>query len=181
MAVGLEVAAQAPELSVTVKVANLWRVSCIGPGGGGAVASPGSTGSSSAARNRPSWCPRLRAPVRGRSVKVRGRLQQRDTRVVAEDDEFRVGDIYEDCAFHPCLCVEIEDDGPGAGFCLVGISLIDGTWPRSCSTRGCGPVPIPLDQVMGIKKGFARYVERRTAECAAAAGELPETGPAAGV
>jgi hypothetical protein len=51
-------------------------VSCIGPGGG-RRSLPGSTRSSSAARNWPSWCPRLRAPVRGSSVKVRGRPPRR--------------------------------------------------------------------------------------------------------
>ncbi|MFF0066772.1 hypothetical protein ACFYRC_35720 [Streptomyces sp. NPDC005279] len=34
----------------------------------------------------------------------------------------RVGDVYEDCSFHPVLCTEIDDDG---GVVLSGISLID--------------------------------------------------------
>lgn len=36
------------------------------------------------------------------------------------------GDLYEDPFFHPCLCVGIDD----AGFAW-GISLIDGSYPRS--------------------------------------------------
>lgn len=42
------------------------------------------------------------------------------------------GEIYEDCAFHPCLCV-----GTGDGE-VWGISLIDGSQPRSCDLRMCG-------------------------------------------
>src|SRR3954471_8810608 len=44
------------------------------------------------------------------------------------------GDIYEDCAFHPVLCLGVSyktDD-------LWGISLIDGSYPRSCSLVHCG-------------------------------------------
>jgi hypothetical protein len=50
--------------------------------------------------------------------------------------DFQPGDYYEDCAFHPCLCIrvdrDIEDDG------LLGVSLVDGSYPRSCSLRHCG-------------------------------------------
>lgn len=39
------------------------------------------------------------------------------------------GDIYEDAFGHPCICIEINlaDDT------IWGISLIDGSYPRSCS------------------------------------------------
>jgi hypothetical protein len=46
--------------------------------------------------------------------------------------DLRPGDIYEDCAYHPCLCVRIEDDD------VEGISLVDGSFPRSCSIQHCG-------------------------------------------
>jgi len=46
--------------------------------------------------------------------------------------ELHPGDIYEDCAYHPCLCVRVEDDN------VEGISLIDGSFPRSCSIAHCG-------------------------------------------
>jgi hypothetical protein len=42
------------------------------------------------------------------------------------------GDIYEDCAYHPCLCIG-SDEGT-----VWGISLIDGSQPRSCDLRMCG-------------------------------------------
>ncbi|WEH16924.1 hypothetical protein [Streptomyces sp. VNUA24] len=54
----------------------------------------------------------------------------------------RVGDIYEDCSFHPVLCTEVDDDG---WVVLNGISLIDGTFPRSCDAQHCAPVRIPLE------------------------------------
>jgi hypothetical protein len=42
---------------------------------------------------------------------------------------FKPGDIYEDWAFHPCLCTEVSyrDD------MICGISLIDGSAPRTSS------------------------------------------------
>ena len=42
------------------------------------------------------------------------------------------GQIYEDCAYHPCLCLGVEDDD------VWGISLVDGSYPRSCSIQNCG-------------------------------------------
>ena len=53
------------------------------------------------------------------------------------------GDFYEDCAYHPCVCVasSIEDDD------LCGISLIDGTQPRSCSLKHCGVRRLTIEQV----------------------------------
>jgi hypothetical protein len=43
---------------------------------------------------------------------------------------------YEDCAYHPCLItlLDLENDD------IEGISLIDGTSPRSCSLLNCGVV-----------------------------------------
>ncbi len=40
-------------------------------------------------------------------------------------NEISPGDIYEDSAYHPCLCVGIEGNE------IWGISLIDGSYPRS--------------------------------------------------
>ena len=53
----------------------------------------------------------------------------RDVRTPAD---LRPGDIYEDCAYHPCLCVRVDDDD------VEGISLVDGSYPRSCSIAHCG-------------------------------------------
>lgn len=42
------------------------------------------------------------------------------------------GDFYEDCDYHPVLCTEADGDD------IAGISLIDGSAPRSCSIEHCG-------------------------------------------
>jgi hypothetical protein len=47
-------------------------------------------------------------------------------------DELKPGDFYEDCAFHPCLCVST-----GMGM-VDGISLVDGSFPRNCGVPQCG-------------------------------------------
>jgi hypothetical protein len=73
----------------------------------------------------------------------------------------RVGDIYEDCSFHPVLCTEIDDDG---AVVLSGISLIDGTFPRSCDAQYCAPVRIPVEDVMAIKNDLPAHTRRRQAE-----------------
>ncbi|MBT2445620.1 hypothetical protein J7F03_00660 [Streptomyces sp. ISL-43] len=75
----------------------------------------------------------------------------------------RVGDVYEDCFFHPVLCTGIEDN---CGLVLSGVSLIDGTYPRSCDALYCAPVRIPVEVVMEIKRDLAAYEARRKAELA---------------
>ena len=40
-------------------------------------------------------------------------------------DDLAPGDLYEDGAFHPCLCVRVFQGG------VTGISLVDGSYPRS--------------------------------------------------
>ncbi|QKW44457.1 hypothetical protein [Streptomyces microflavus] len=73
----------------------------------------------------------------------------------------RVGDIYEDCSFHPVFCTEIDDDG---GVVLSGISLIDGSYPRSCDAQHCGPIRIPVVDLVAIKQDLNGYALRRKAE-----------------
>jgi hypothetical protein len=60
----------------------------------------------------------------------------------------RVGDVCEDCSFHPVLCTDIDDDG---WVVLSGISLIDGTPPRSCDAQHCAQIRIPVDEVMASR------------------------------
>jgi hypothetical protein len=48
--------------------------------------------------------------------------------------DVKVGDIYEDCAYHPVVCEEVEDEGEN----VSGVSLLDGSRPRSCSLQHCG-------------------------------------------
>jgi len=51
--------------------------------------------------------------------------------LVEKEEDIKAGDYYEDCAYHPCLCIRVDDDE------VSGISLIDGLYPRSCSVFGC--------------------------------------------
>lgn len=63
------------------------------------------------------------------------------------------GDIYEDCAYHPCLCFGIgEEDGD---ITVWGISLIDGSQPRSCSLNHCGVNKMTLEEAWQRKLEFA--------------------------
>lgn len=50
--------------------------------------------------------------------------------------KIKVGDIYEDCAYHPVKCTLREGDD------LEGISLVDGSSPRCCSIKNCGVVKL---------------------------------------
>jgi hypothetical protein len=48
--------------------------------------------------------------------------------------DLRPGDYYEDCAYHPCVCVSVNPEADE----ILGISLIDGSFPRACSGQHCG-------------------------------------------
>lgn len=43
-----------------------------------------------------------------------------------------IGEVYEDCAYHPVYCTESADGD------VAGVSLFDASTPRSCSVRHCG-------------------------------------------
>jgi hypothetical protein len=55
---------------------------------------------------------------------------------IKSEKDIRVGDFFGDCAFHPCLCIAVGVEGDEEG--VEGISLVDASSPRSCSTRHCG-------------------------------------------
>lgn len=61
-----------------------------------------------------------------------------------QDERLVVGDIYEDCNYHPVLCtsVDYDEDTP------EGISLIDGSQPRSCSLVHCGIRRLSVAEVL---------------------------------
>jgi hypothetical protein len=59
--------------------------------------------------------------------------------------EFKPGDIYEDCSYHPCLCVEATESE------VLGISLIDGSQPRSCDIGACGVRHLTIAEAWDIK------------------------------
>jgi hypothetical protein len=62
---------------------------------------------------------------------------------VFRPEQLRPGDFYEDCSFHPCLCVEVDSEGT-----VSGISLVDGTRPRSCSIGHCGVRKLSLEEAI---------------------------------
>jgi len=53
---------------------------------------------------------------------------------ITKAGELVPGDLFEDCRFHPCLCIDGNsmDDPDG----VHGISLVDGT-PTGCSIAHC--------------------------------------------
>jgi hypothetical protein len=51
---------------------------------------------------------------------------------IKDAEELQLGDYYEDCAYHPCLCT-----GTSLGT-VEGISLVDGSYPRNCGVPQCG-------------------------------------------
>jgi hypothetical protein len=57
------------------------------------------------------------------------------------------GDIYESCSYHPVLCLGVnykQDE-------IWGVSLIDGSYPRSCSLLHCGVRKLSPKQAWQIK------------------------------
>jgi hypothetical protein len=64
-----------------------------------------------------------------------------------QNEKIEIGDIYEDSAMHPCLTVGVdyEDDE------IWGISLIDGSQPRSCSLTFSGVRKLTVDEAWNIK------------------------------
>ncbi len=51
---------------------------------------------------------------------------------VNSEGDIQPGDFYEDCAYHPCLCMRVLDKE------VAGISLVDGSVDRCCSIGHCG-------------------------------------------
>ena len=72
--------------------------------------------------------------------------------------DFRPGDIYEDCSFHPVLCTYVDEDEIG------GISLIDASAPRACSLSGCAVIQLTIEDVIAARRDWPAYVARRKAE-----------------
>src|SRR6516225_4729991 len=68
-------------------------------------------------------------------------------RVKAELD-ISPGDLYEDCCWHPRVCVEIDYDRDA----IRGISLINGTHPGECSLRFCGVRKLSVAEAWEIRR-----------------------------
>lgn len=63
---------------------------------------------------------------------------------------FAPGDIYEDCSSHPCLCIGVSEEEDE----IWGVSLIDGSYPRSCSLQHCSIEKLTVDQAWMRKKAL---------------------------
>lgn len=63
---------------------------------------------------------------------MRDLLKLKKGKEMARRSKIKIGDIYLDCDNHPVLCTEVDGDD------VAGISLIDGSRPRSCSIKHCG-------------------------------------------
>jgi len=53
------------------------------------------------------------------------------SKLVKKNVQIKPGDIYENCNFQPCICMGVDGDD------VWGISLIDGSYPWSCSIAHC--------------------------------------------
>jgi len=68
---------------------------------------------------------------------------------IKSEKDIRVGDFFEDCAFHPCVCIRVGPEGDPDG--VDGISLVDGSAPRNCSARHCGLRLLTLEEAIHWK------------------------------
>jgi hypothetical protein len=76
---------------------------------------------------------------------------------MTQADRIRRGEFYEDCRYHPMLCVQAappEDDE------LVGVSLIDGGI-RACSEDHCGVVRMTVEEAIARKLNWDHFLRER--------------------
>ena len=64
---------------------------------------------------------------------------------VTATSDLRPGDFYEDCFYQPCLCISVLDKE------VSGISLVDGSYPRTCEIHHCGVRKLTFDEAMRWK------------------------------
>jgi hypothetical protein len=69
--------------------------------------------------------------------------------------EIKPGEIYEDCSFHPVLCLYNDGDQ------IHGVSLIDASAPRACSIGHCAVVKLSVDDVIAARADWPGYLQRR--------------------
>jgi hypothetical protein len=75
-----------------------------------------------------------------------------------EGARIKPGEIYEDCSFHPVLCLYNDGDQ------IHGVSLIDASAPRACSIGHCAVVKLSVDDVIAARADWPSYLQRRKAE-----------------
>jgi hypothetical protein len=67
------------------------------------------------------------------------------------------GDIFESCSYHPILCLGVDYRLDH----IWGVSLIDGSHPRSCSLLHCGVRKLSPRQAWKIKMNGPLDLEAR--------------------
>lgn len=72
---------------------------------------------------------------------------------VETEDDIKPGEIYEDTFYHPCLCMGIEHRA------VWGISLIDGSFPRSADIGMSGVRKLTLEEAWHWKSHGPADVE----------------------
>jgi len=78
-------------------------------------------------------------------MKKQPKETKRKTKLRRAQDVVKPGEFYEDCAFHPCLCIYSKDE------LIQGISLVDGSHPRVCDANYCGVIKLTFRQAMERK------------------------------
>jgi hypothetical protein len=73
---------------------------------------------------------------------------------MSESDRIHTGEFYEDCRYHPMLCVEADYDNDE----LVGISPITGDI-GSCSPTHCGVEELTVSQAIERRLNWTEFVE----------------------
>jgi hypothetical protein len=75
---------------------------------------------------------------------------------VTDADRIKRGEFYEDCRYHPMLCVQPSppDDDE-----LVGISLIDGAI-GACSEDHCGVVRLTTEEAIERKLNWKEFAHQ---------------------
>ena len=79
-------------------------------------------------------------------------------------ETYKVGDLIEDCRYHPCIVYEVEDVDFGEGrgvhdHNLSVISLLDGSY-CTCSVNHCGVVRITMEDVLYRKKNWKEFLAK---------------------
>lgn len=65
---------------------------------------------------------------------------------IRDMSKIKLGEFFENCAFHPMVCVSVDEEADD----IVGISLIDGEI-RGCSLSMCGVRKLTLEEVVRIR------------------------------
>jgi hypothetical protein len=75
---------------------------------------------------------------------------------VASSESIAPGDLYEDVFYHPCLCVGVDEETDG----IWGVSLVDGSYPRSTSLRYSAPRKLSVDEAWELKRKLQKITGR---------------------